>query len=169
VSYEIGGDIFSLSEIEHCVIGGKLAPPYLVPRNFCPPPPPQDDHYSYALSLTDKRIHFLLNCCSVSSSSSIFLLRPDTLYLSLNDASLSLFSHTLLLEMKKRTVTLPKCCEMYRNDFGESSYEVLRHILRYLGREQWEKVTLLLNGPKQPTIKFHEMECRSHDSLQLIT
>jgi 2-polyprenyl-6-methoxyphenol hydroxylase-like FAD-dependent oxidoreductase len=114
-----------------------------------------------------------------------------------------MFQHSLVIDMRRRTVTLPKLCEMFRNDFGgintstgtgsstgtgtditggatstsvsqersqqERGLEVLRFILRYLERESWEKVTLLLNGPKPPVVKFQEMEARSHDSLQLMT
>jgi hypothetical protein len=169
VSYEIGGDVFSLSELEHCVIGGKLEHPFLVPRHFCPPPLLQDDHYSYALLHADRRVRFALNHCSVSTPNTIRLLKPDNFILHLDGASVAMFNHCLAIDMKKRTVILPKLCEMFRNDFGNNSHEVLRYILRYLERENWEKVSMLLNGAKLPVVKFHEMECRSHDSLQLIT
>jgi hypothetical protein len=140
-----------------------------VPRNFCPPPLPQDDHYSYALLLADRRVRFILNYCSVSTPCTIHLLRPDNLFPHLNEASFALFHHSLSIDMKRRTVTLPKLCEIFCKDFGTTPHEVLRYILRYLERDNWEKVSLLLNGPKPPVVRFAELECRSHDSLELAT
>mmetsp|Transcript_2996 Transcript_2996/g.4552 ORF Transcript_2996/g.4552 Transcript_2996/m.4552 type:complete len:1659 (+) Transcript_2996:117-5093(+) len=168
VSYEIGGDVFSLAELEHCVIGGRLHRPTTVPRNFCAPPPISDDHYAYALQLADRRVRFIVNCCSISNPPVIYLMKPENMYIHLNEASVALFDYCLQVDMRKRTAILPKICDTYRSDFGSNSQEVLRHILRYLGRENWEKVSILLTGQKQPIVKFQDMKCRSHDSLQLI-
>jgi hypothetical protein len=49
VSYEIGSDVFSLNELEHCVLRGKLSRPRAQPRNFPSVPPTDDNHYQYAL------------------------------------------------------------------------------------------------------------------------
>ncbi|CAN0448985.1 unnamed protein product, partial [Ectocarpus sp. 8 AP-2014] len=51
VSYEVGGDVFSLQELEHCVLRGKLPRPSLkdFPKRFAPLPPELDDHYAYRL------------------------------------------------------------------------------------------------------------------------
>ena len=92
----------------------------------------------------------------------------DNLYVHLNEASIGLFEYCFSVDMKKRTVVLPKMCETHRADFGSNVQEVLRHCLRYLGRENWEKLSILLTSQKPPIVKFQEMKCRSHDSLQLI-
>lgn len=51
VSYEVGGDVFSLQELEHCVLRGRLPRPSLkdLPKRFAPLPPEGDDHYAYSL------------------------------------------------------------------------------------------------------------------------
>lgn len=51
VSYEVGGDVFSLQELEHCVLRGRLPRPSLkdLPKRFAPLPPEGDDHYAYKL------------------------------------------------------------------------------------------------------------------------
>lgn len=51
VSYEVGGDVFSLQELEHCVLRGRLQRPSLkdLPKRFAPLPPEGDDHYVYSL------------------------------------------------------------------------------------------------------------------------
>lgn len=139
-----------------------------MPRNFCAPPPPTDDHYAYALHLADRRTRFIMNTCSMSNPPVVYVMRPENLYVHLNEASIGLFEYCFSVDMKKRTVVLPKVCDTYRGDFGSNVQEVLRHSLRYLGRENWEKLSILLTGQKPPIVKFHDMKCRSHDSLQLI-
>ena len=168
VSYEIGGDVFSLAELEHCVVSGKLNRPTSMPRNCSAPPPPTDDHYAYAIHLADRRTRCIMNSCSVSNPPVIYVMRPENLYVHLNEASIGLFEYCFSADMKKRIVTLPKVCETYRADFGSNAQDVLRHCLRYLGRENWEKLSILLTGPKPPIIKYQDLKCRSHDSLQLI-
>lgn len=51
MSYEVGGDVFSLQELEHCVLRGRLPRPSLkdLPKRFAPLPPEGDDHYAYSL------------------------------------------------------------------------------------------------------------------------
>lgn len=51
VSYEVGGDVFSLQELEHCVLRGRLPRPNLkdLPKRFAPLPPENDHHYMYKL------------------------------------------------------------------------------------------------------------------------
>lgn len=51
VSYEVGGDVFSLQELEHCVLRGRLPRPGLkdLPKRFAPLPPEGDDHYAYSV------------------------------------------------------------------------------------------------------------------------
>lgn len=59
VSYEVGGDVFSLQELEHCVLRGKLPRPSLkdFPKRFAPLPPELDDHYAYRLGKVKKIGH----------------------------------------------------------------------------------------------------------------
>ena len=57
VSYEVGGDVFSLQELEHCVLRGRLPRPNLkdLPKRFAPLPPETDDHYFYSLTKARSR------------------------------------------------------------------------------------------------------------------
>lgn len=52
VCYEVGGDVFSLQELEHCVLRGKLPRPNPkdLPKRFAPVPPVDDQHYHYTLA-----------------------------------------------------------------------------------------------------------------------
>jgi hypothetical protein len=168
VSYEIGGDVFSLAELEYCVVGGKLEMPASIPRGWCAPPPSGDDHYVYALQMVDRRVRLSLNSSSLSNSSVIYMFRPETMQATLESASLRLINTTIRIDLKKRTVLLPKVCDMYRNDFGGSSQEVLKTIVQFVDGDNKEKLLLLISGARPPVVKYHDMKCQSHDSLQLI-
>lgn len=127
-----------------------------------------DDHYSYSLQNVDCRARFIINSCSISNLPIIYLLTPDNLYHHLNEASIALFRTYLDVNVKNRIVTLPKLLDIYKGDFGTTPQEILRHILRYLDKENWGKVSILLTASKPPFIKYLDMKCISHDSLQLI-
>jgi len=168
VCYEIGSDVFSLCELEHCVLGGRLARPHSGARSLAAVPPPSDDHYLYALPTADRRMRFLINCGSISILPTIYLMTPSSMHNSLNEASIAFFESSMIVDTKRRTVTLPKICDIFRSDFGEDALAVLRHILRYLNRDNWEKVSLLLEGSKAPTVKFQDFKPRSHSRLHLV-
>ena len=150
------------------MICGKLERPLHVPRNFCLPPPLNDDHYAYALHNVDCRARFIVNCCSISNLPTIYLMTPENMFHHLNEASIAIFETFLDVNVKNKTVTLPKLLETFKGDFGGTPQEMLRHILRYLGKENWGKVSILLTSPRPPFVKYLEMKCISHDSLQLI-
>ena len=142
--------------------------PATVPRGSCAPPPRDDDHYAYALQMVDRRVRLSLNSSSISNPSTIHLFQPDSLQATLESASVGLINSTIRIDLKKRTVFLPKVCDMYRNDFGGSSQEVLNTIMQYVDGDNKDKLTFLLSGTRPPIVKYHEMKCQSHDSLQLI-
>lgn len=166
--YEIGSEVFSLCEIEHCVLGGRLARPRSMPRSFATVPRANDDHYLYALPTADRRMRFLVNYGSLSQLPTIYLMTPETMHQSLNEASIAFFESSMVVDTKKRTVTLPKICDVFGLDFGEDPLAVLRHILRYLNRDNWEKVSILLTNSKAPTVKFQDLKPRSHTRLHLV-
>lgn len=79
ISYEVGGDVFSLTEMEHCVIRGRLSRPRTLPRHTAAPPSSDDDHYRYALSRVDFRVNFALINGSISSPPFVTIFRADNL------------------------------------------------------------------------------------------
>lgn len=58
--YEIGDDVFSLSELECLVIRGKTSRPSHLSLPFVSPPKKSTTYIIYALDATDYRINFLL-------------------------------------------------------------------------------------------------------------
>jgi hypothetical protein len=58
--YEIGGDVFSLAELECCVIRGSMTKPTYYKAPFVREPKKSRTHYMYALEIVDPRINFVL-------------------------------------------------------------------------------------------------------------
>ena len=94
---------------------------------------------------------------------------PEKMHDALNESSVAFFESSLEIDMKRRTVTLPRICDSFSMDFGENPLAVLRHVLRYLNRDNWEKVSILLDGSKSPVVKYHDLKPRSHSRLHLVT
>jgi hypothetical protein len=161
VSYEIGGEVFSLVELEQCVLRGKLTRPMFIPKIGYTLPSVDDSRYEYALSAVDERIGFFLNQGSISGPDVIYVLTPDTLDEQLNEASRNALEFCLDINTAKRTVSLPVSCQVYAGDFiGVDANEMdeggstsradlllLKRCMRYMGAAQSENIIHLLTLP----------------------
>ena len=58
--YEIGGDVFSLVELESCVIRGNMSKAHSPKLPFVQAPKKSCAHLAYALGITEPRINFVL-------------------------------------------------------------------------------------------------------------
>lgn len=153
--YEIGDDVFSLSEIESHVIRGNMSlpiqgkPPYVIS-----PPGRSKDHLVYALGVVDPRINFLLNSGDTSKPSHVPIMTTHNFEDNLNHYSKIFLRQHLSVDLSKKVIMLPKICEIYRDDFGGSSpLSICHYCLKFL-----DKSTLLLiemcNDHGVPTYKF---------------
>jgi hypothetical protein len=135
--YEIGDDVFSLAEIEHCVIRGGSLSRYeqkkikAISRHAAQPPSESDSHYAYALGISDKRAHFLLNSGSISHPHTIYLLTSNTFDMQLDKATHSMIINGMRIDLYRRELILPKVCKVYLNDdeeiepeYDEDGYEI---------------------------------------------
>ena len=135
--YEIGDDIFSLAEIEHCVLRGGSLSTYdhkkikSISRHAAQPPPESDSHYAYALGISDKRAHFLLNNGSISHPHTIFLLTSNNFDVQLDKATHAMIVNGMRIDQYRRELVLPKVCKVYLNDddedepeYDEDGYEI---------------------------------------------
>ena len=130
VAYEVGDDIFSLAELEHCIIRAKMSHPTQFFSRFIIP----KSTYQVALGKADYRINFALNCGSLSNPSTITVYQADRLQDQLN-AACRLYLRCVTyrrtnsgnLELK-----VPKICQWYTEDFGSSRQNLLKKIERYL-------------------------------------
>ena len=173
--YEIGGDVFSLAELHSCVICGKMSkqinpkPPYVeAPRK-------SQAFKHYALDYTDPRIHFVLNTGDMACPKSVPVLSQRYLEQQLNIACVDFFCNKQLsIDTKRRVITMPKVCEIRRNDFRVG--EILNIFRACVGEmdEIDERLSSLMReiiekGEKGVTIKFRPTQDQYHSSLQLTT
>ncbi|CAM9321089.1 unnamed protein product, partial [Choristocarpus tenellus] len=97
VSYEIGGDVFSLNELEHCVLRGALPrpSPKALPKRFPPLPPEDDHHYVFKLGKADEHLCMVLNNGSLSNPPVVVLLTPESLEEQMFMACQAFVEHTV--------------------------------------------------------------------------
>ena len=72
VAYQTADDIFSLAELEHCIIRAAMSPPSSLPSKFSPP----KSRFACALTRRDWRIDFALNSGSLSAPVSVPIYTP---------------------------------------------------------------------------------------------
>ena len=70
------------------------------------------------------------------------------------------------INVKKRVVTIPKVCDVYRNDFGMGDCLVcLSQILRYLDETNQLLIATLLENGGQITVRFKQPSEKFHANL----
>jgi hypothetical protein len=163
VAYQVGDDIFSLTELEHCIIRANMAVPSQFLSRFAIP---KSDYGRLALKVKDWRINFALNCGSLSNPESIILFNDKDLDGQLN-AACRLYLECVTAARKSRdlVVQMPRICQWYRDDFGESDEDLLKRIRKFLpdGVRQAIKTT-----SAELLVRFlpYQFECRPFASYQ---
>jgi Protein of unknown function, DUF547 len=168
--YEIGSDVFSLSELQCCVIRGKMSkagsghkPPYVDASKK------SQSYRYYALGYTDPRVHFILNTGDVSCPSSVPILTPSRLDEHLTTSTSLFLEKQMHVDMKRRTVILPKVCDVYRSDFGPGdSISVLRFCVGSMDVETASKVRLMLIDEHNLVVKYQHTQEQYHSQLKAL-
>mmetsp|Transcript_36950 Transcript_36950/g.89665 ORF Transcript_36950/g.89665 Transcript_36950/m.89665 type:complete len:550 (-) Transcript_36950:68-1717(-) len=166
--YEIGGDVFSLAELQCCVIRGKMTK---VPSGHKPPyidvPKKSQSYCYYALGFRDPRVHFVLNTCDAACPSSVPILIPSHLDEQLKTSSTLFLKKQMKVDMKRSTVVLPKVCEVFRNDFGPGdSLSVLKFCVASMDAEDASRVRLMLMDENKLVIKYQHTAEQYHASIK---
>jgi len=117
-AYNIGGEIYSLDDIEHGVLRGNKGHPSKAGQ---PQFPAEDPRLATVLPL-DPRIHFALNC-GANSCPPIGVYNGHALYRQLEMASNSFLESTVVVKADR--VQLSKLLLWYREDFGTTDAQVL--------------------------------------------
>jgi hypothetical protein len=170
--YEIGGDVFSLAELHSCVICGKMSKPINPKPPYVEAPKKSNAYKYYALNYTDVRVHFVLNTSDMACPASVPVLSQRYIEQQLHAACVDFFrNRQLLVDTKRRIITMPKVCEIRRNDFGNGEIlNVLKICMdemdSYLGNSIREVIE---KGGKGLTIKFQPTQEQYHSSLRLAT
>lgn len=83
-----------------------------------------------------------------------------------SSVSSSFLRNQVKINVKKRIVTIPKICDVYRNDFGLGDRLVcLSQLLRYLDESNQILIANLLENGGQITVRFRELSERFHPNL----
>ena len=133
IAYEVSDDIFSLVELEHCILRSKMSHPSQFMSRFVIP----RSQYDVALATQDFRINFALNCGSLSNPSTVLVYTADKLEDQLKCASRMYLVAVPVTRKSGRKIVLelPRICEWYFADFGNSEEELLLRIEPYLAGE----------------------------------
>ena len=84
----------------------------------------------------------------------------------ISSASSFFLMNQVEINAKKRLVTIPKVCDVYRNDFGMGDCLVcLSQILKYLDEVKQLSIASLLENGGQITVRFKQASDRFHPSL----
>ena len=163
LAYQCSDDIFSIGELEHCIIRAqmtRLAPSVCSTNPKAPPPinsrllkatsplqnipsetfnfPTPSSNYCFALQKADFRICFALNCGSRSNPDQIPIYAAEMLNNQLDGACKSYLNSKVAINQRNKhhVCILPRVCQWYANDFGETNYAILKTLEPYLGLEE---------------------------------
>ena len=174
--YEIGGDVFSLAELQCCVIRGRTSRP-------SPAKPPYIDCRGgksgafryYSLGFTSPRVNFLVNSGDVSCPRTVMILHPDALDEQLTKAAQDFVNRNVTIDESKRIIYIPKVCEVYRSDFIPDSVErvgapiaCLRYCMGYMHDDLAAKVQDMWTRG-DVTVKYQSTAEQYHSSLRMKT
>eukprot|EP00980_Cylindrotheca_fusiformis_P008165 scaffold1729_cov117-Cylindrotheca_fusiformis.AAC.3 len=165
-AYQCSDDIFSLTELEHNIIRAEMSYPSQFLSRFVLP----KSKFHFALTRPDFRINCALNSGSLSMpSSAVPIYKPDFLDDQLTEAVEKFVSVTVILNRKKDdvSVTLPRLCQWFANDFGDgSASDTLKKLKPFMTREQRDTLRSMWNPQKKSydikNVKFLPFifECR---------
>ena len=156
--YQIGGKLFSLIEIEHCILRAPLSKPQFVGSSlFIPKFQKKDPRIKNAAKLADPRINFVLNCGSHSSPYFVWPIDGGDEYdMQMDHASWHFIQDQVFVNHEKRIIDLPKICQWYMDDFGNKN-ALLQFVAKYLTSAQNADIKNLMESGNYK-IRFTEYD-----------
>lgn len=167
--YEIGGDVFSLAEIQSCIIRGNMSRPVSPKPPYVDVSKKSNAYRFYALKYTDARVNFVLNTGDVACPQDVPVLRPDKLEEQLAHAAVVFLESQLSVDVIRRCVLLPKVCEVFKNDFDDEGSGCLYYCSRYLDSATVNSLKRMLREETTLTIKYQSNADQYHTKLILRT
>lgn len=162
ISYQCSDDIFSLTELEHCIIRAAMNYPsqfvakYVLPKST----------FRFALTHADYRINFALNCGSLSNPGVIPVYRNRNIDDQLDNSVRWYLKDTVKVSSSWRgvNVTLPRICQWYAADFGKGrTSDIVRLLEKFLDKEKREILAGCFSEKEQAlNVKFlpYNFTCR---------
>jgi hypothetical protein len=125
-AYSIGSQRFSLSDIEHGVLRANRGVPYLPGNHFASGDPRMDA----VMAEMDPRIHFALNCASLSCPP-IGVYTPENIQDQLDLAAKNFIQNDLKMDLERGEISLSRIYKWYQVDFG-SKKELIGFLTKFL-------------------------------------
>lgn len=150
--YCIGGQAYSLDDMENGVLRGNRAPAssLLNTRPFSE----KDPRRFHAIVPMDPRIHFAL-VCGAKSCPPIKIYTADNIDKGLEAATAAFLEAEVEVDEYSSTVTLSKIMDWYSEDFGDSDLEKLKWILPHLKGDLCGRLQRVVYG-KNFKIKYRK-------------
>ena len=149
------------------MIRGKTSRPSHITSPFVDAPKKSRSYRQvYGLGATDFRINFILNNGDKSYPSKVPILTPQTMDDKMDVSAFLFLMDTVKIDLEKRTVFLPKVCDVYRDDFGDGLV-CLSRCLIYLDTKSQLAIGGLLEGGVV-SVKFSHASNGFHSSLMLM-
>ena len=169
-AYQCSDDIFSLAELEHNIIRAEMSYPSQFLSRFLLP----KSQYKFALAKSDFRINFALNCGSLSiPSGTVPLYKSQLVHEQLDAAVKTFVNYTVSFTQKSSardiSVSLPRVCQWFADDFGDGSVsDILKTLEPYLHDDKRQMLKLLWKERKNGydigifNVKYltYSFECR---------
>lgn len=135
VSYVIGGQVYSLNDIEHGILRANSPPPWGHRNQFGR----NDPRLQYCLAECDPRIHFAL-VCGAKGCPSIRTYAPDKVDEQLDEATRAYFEgeDAISVDKAKRLIRLSKLLSWYGADFGASPKDRVLWVADYAPADKAE-------------------------------
>jgi len=149
--YSVGGNVYSLNDVEHGILRGNQKPHMSYRRVFGN----QDTRLSNAVVVWDPRIHFAL-VRGTKTCPPLQVYDAENLEEQLNHATADFLAKHVDVAMPppadagegagKTQVTLPAIMGWYHDDFGSTDQEVLRWLLKFLDAPRQRALTAALES-----------------------
>lgn len=153
-SYNIGGQVYSLDDIEHGVLRDNSNPVGSSTPLF-----PYDSDPRVAVKVPkDSRIHFALNCGAISCPP-IAAYKAATLDSDLAKATRSYLRGTTITEEEETTtIGLSRLFYWYHDDFGSTDDELLSWVQAHADEELSSRLSAVLDGGRRWTLSYQDYE-----------
>ncbi|XP_071947353.1 uncharacterized protein [Antedon mediterranea] len=129
-SYNIGGNIYSLDDIEHGILRSNKPHPSSTTPLFLS----HDPRLKFVMEELDPRIHFAL-VCGAKSCPAINVYSERNLDNALKAASINFLAQEVNVDINEKRVILSKILDWYGTDFGATPREVVEWIVPYISDE----------------------------------
>lgn len=152
-SYDIGGFLFSLNEIENGLL--RINRKSAVPLTFRPFRKQNDPRKMLMVEYMDARIHFALNCGAKSCPPiGVYSCDAEELDEQLSLATRSFLDGSVALDASSKTISLSMLFSWYKEDFGNNDEEIIGWVKSHCSLKLRENIQLFEDSLKGESPKI---------------